>query len=413
MMANPSFLGMRSVGRVRACLTATTLWVLLIVVTPSRAATDPTVIPLPDLREVRSVDVVVEGDDLHLLLVAVQEGGTEPRVLHTVSGDGGLTWRPPVIVDRGDRIVSGRGNDAQLAVRGRRLVAAWQRAGDLPMAGPMALAFSSDGGSSWSPATPPRIDGPEPSQSYLDLAVDLRGRFHVVWLDDREEKGDTQGLRHAYSTDGGRRWRGAATIDEAVCTCCWNRLHALPDGGIAVLYRDADPHDMKLAQRSADGRWRPLGAVGAFHWTFSGCPHCGGGLATVRAGRETSLHGVVWTGEEKSAGLHYLSAKLPIEQWSSPLRIADGNGRDGDLAADARQVLGVVYVTEHKEGSAIHYRRSDDRGRSWQPPQRLNAPATNADHPRIVATTKGFRVFWTERRGLGPRTLVMAMPAAG
>jgi len=42
---------------------------------------------------------------------------------------------------------------------------------------------------------------------------------------------------------------------------------------------------------------------------------------------------------------------------------------------------------------------STDGGAHWSAPQLLSPPGQRVDHPRVVPTTDGFRIFWTERTG--------------
>ena len=126
---------------------------------------------------------------------------------------------------------------------------AFRRGGELPDTGPMSVVYSSDGGKTWGRGENPAVGDGMKNQSYLDLAADPAGNFHAVWLDDREENGNTQGLRYACSSDGGRHWSADITLDPAVCTCCWNRIAVLPEGNLAVLYRDENPP-------ATPGRWQ-------------------------------------------------------------------------------------------------------------------------------------------------------------
>lgn len=363
------------------------------------------------LHDVQSFDLYQQGSALHALIAARGiDGRQQQRLLYLRSRDGGASWSEPIALPEpasGGPIVR-RGNDAQLAVAGRTVVAAWQGAGELPGAGPLVIAYSRDGGSHWKLVeSPAAASDPTQNQSYPDLLADASGRFHLVWLDDREENGNTQGLRYAVSGDGGRSWTEQTTIDGSVCTCCWNRLFLLPNGDLSVLYRDVEPHDMTLAiRRSGSSRWARLSSVGMFNWQFAGCPHCGGGLATQPRGARDLLHGVVWTGQEATPGLFYLRSDDRGRHWKPLLRIGDGHDRQGDVAARATRRVAIVYAKESPGNSAIQFIQSSDAGSFWSEPLTLTAPGALADHPRILATAEGFRVFWTERRENAGKVLV-------
>jgi hypothetical protein len=304
-------------------------------------------------------------------------------------------------------VISKRGNDVQLAVNGRNIAAVWQQQGELPGSGPLAIAYSLDGGGHWMRGSNPAPGDLLKNQSYMDIAADRQGRLHLVWLDDREEHGNTQGLRYARSDDHGRHWRQDATIDGVVCTCCWTRLAVLPDQTVSVLYRDHSPHDMKLVQHApGTGVWQRTGAVGAFDWQFTGCPHCGGGLAGSGQAKRQMLYGVVWTGKENAAGLYFLASQDRGQTWSEPMRLADGHSREADIAV-SRADVAVVFRHDTPGGRAIEFRVSRDEGRTWSAARTLSAQDAEADHPRMVATRSGLRAFWTEARPDGGKVWAM------
>ncbi|CAL1240482.1 sialidase family protein [Candidatus Methylocalor cossyra] len=360
------------------------------------------------LVRIRSLDVVSAGAQLHALIAGsfAQRGDA---VAYVRSRDDGRAWTSPVFLDRaGDPPpLARRGNDARLAVKGRQMVAVWQAQGQTPGTGPLRLAISDDAGEHWRPGANPAVGDSQRNQSYPALAFDAAGALHLVWLDDREQNGDTQGLRYARSLDGGRHWQRERTLDPAVCTCCWNRLAPLPDGAIAVLYRDSDPRDMRLALRRG-GRWRDVGAVGAFGWQFPGCPHGGGGLAVAAEGAGAILHSLVWTGRDSAPGLFYLRSDDWGEHWSAPARLAGEDGRDGDIAAASVLHLASVFVRKTPTGSPLYAIQSRDGGRRWSDPIPLTPAETAADHPRILATPTGYRVFWTEARPDGGKVWAIA-----
>lgn len=366
--------------------------------------------PIGDVGDIRSIDLAADGKVLHAVFAARVGNDPKPAAFHALSRNAGKNWTRPVPISKpGDSpVLSKRGNDVQLAVRGRDLVATWQQQGELPGTGPLAIAWSQDGGQRWSRGENPVHGDSTNNQSYPDLTVDPYGRFHLVWLDDREENGNTQGLRHALSADRGRRWQSETTIDLDVCTCCWNRAVSLPDRSIAVLYRGNHPRDMRVATREPKrGTWMVRGTVGSFDWQFEGCPHCGGGLVALGTPNGPALHSVVWTGKPGSAGLYYLGSANAGAAWSSPLAVADAPSREADIAATSRAVM-VVYTSPGANGATpIVARRSNDHGGHWGEPVTVSGPEAAADHPRVIAVAGGFLAYWTEPRTGGGKTLAL------
>ncbi len=338
------------------------------------------------------LDVAERNGVLHVLTTVRAGDGFELR--HQRSTDAGRTWSTPVTIPSDGRPPGPvhRGNEPQLAVNGDRLVVVWTRKGNSRFgAGAMASARSEDGGRTWT-AGPNPAGADLDSQSFSELLADGAGAFHVFWLDTRE---DSRGLRVARSTDAGRSWAAAQTIDVATCECCWNKAIALDASTLAVLYRDRQPRDMALAIAGDDGRtWQRQSTVGDFKWAFEGCPHVGGGLAVTRDGAASTLHALVWSGDERHQGVSILSSSARGAIWSQPVRIGGPMAMRGDLAADGTR-LAAVWDASTDDGNVIMSAESRDGAKTWTTPAQVSG-AASATHPLIVATQGRFVAFWTE-----------------
>lgn len=355
------------------------------------------------LRNLVSFDVYVDGSTVHAALVATPPDSKQPYIAYLHSADGGLHWSAPQAMSQQftQTVESKAGNDIQIAASGDNLMVMWQTRGELPGMGPLLTVYSGDAGKTWRMgANPAGMDG---DQSHHDLAADADGRFHAVWLDDRDENG-YQGLRYSRSGDTGQHWEVAKTLDDSSCSCCWNRINIAADGKINVLYRDMAPRDMALVQ-SADGgaSWYRLSTVGAFNWQFDGCPHNGGGLSYADDG---SLHGVVWTGAETVVGLYHMQSADDGKNWMPPQRIGEGTaGFHADIAADADRLV-IVWDAMGPEGSRVFISETADNGGSWSAARLLSSPTATAEFPRIVATPVGLLAMWSEQQaGAGKQWL--------
>jgi hypothetical protein len=324
-----------------------------------------------------ALDVFARGDTVDLLVAG--QHGEKPALFHQRSTDGGATWRARTPVGGPPPFGPRRGNDPQIAAARDRLVAVWMTAGtDKWGSGPMATALSTDGGKTWTPGPNPADDGSTAGHGFMDITHD-GSRFHLVWLDSRDGR---QGLRHASSPDG-TQWSANISIKPGTCECCPNTLAAAP-GRIAVLYRDHDPRDMRAAvSTDAGATWKHDTRAGEFDWKFDGCPHAGGGIAFARG----ALHALVWTGHAGQAGVHFLTSP-DGGKWSAPLRIGPADASHPDLASDGTR-LAATWLAGGAAWAAI----SPD-GTDWNTPVRISG--TTAQMPRVIATKRGFRVFWTE-----------------
>lgn len=355
------------------------------------------------LRDLFSFDVYVDGNTVHAAFVAKPTDSKAPYIGYLHSKDGGVHWSVPQSLSQqfSQAVESKAGNDIQIAAAGDNIMVMWQTTGELPGMGPLLTVYSSDAGKTWQQGANPT--GSEIDQSHHDLIADANDRFHAVWLDDRDENG-YQGVRYARSSDVGRQWELAQTIDDSSCSCCWNRLAIANDGKVNVLYRDMEPRDMALAQSADAGvSWRRLSTVGAFNWKFEGCPHNGGGLTYAS---DQSLHAVVWTGAENKTGLYHMQSADNGKNWTPPQRIGEGTaGFHADIAAGADRVI-IVWDALGPEGSEVFISESSDNGGSWTAARQLSSPTGSAEFPRIVATPAGLLAMWLEKQpGAGKQWL--------
>ena len=346
------------------------------------------------VKSLLSYDIYVEGETLHAVFVAATN--QQPYIGYLHSEDDGQHWSTPVEIGHyiPATLESSAGNDVQIAAHGDILMAVWQVTGEIPGMGPLVSLYSQDGGLTWSQGSNPTAS--QVDQSHPDLLADPHGRFHLVWLDDRDENG-YQGLRYARSSDAGQLWEWAQTIDDSSCSCCWNRLLLGPDGEINALYRDMEPRDMALAQSNNAGQnWQRISTVGEFNWQFDGCPHNGGALA--KDGRQT-LHSLVWTGADNKAGLYYLQSDDDAKSWTPPKKMGEGSlAFHSDIAALGDERLLAIWDARGAEGSVVMISESFDKGGHWSHAQQISTPGSSATFPRVVATTNGFLAMWTEQK---------------
>jgi len=363
----------------------------------------------PPLRGTHSLDVYADGDVLHLLVGEYPSPAKAPQLRYRRSTDGGETWSAPFRVDSGIRPYQliHRGNDAQIAARGKQVVAVWHTPGTgYAGSGPLASAFSADGGVSWRPGPNPADDGGTGGHGFIDIAADAES-FHLAWLDSRG--GDRVGLYYARSMDGGKSWGRNAELARQTCECCWNTVLPEPKGRLHVMYRGFDPRDMMLATSPDRGAtWRQQGAVGRFDWKVKACPHTGGALV---AGAGGTLHALAWTGREGAAGLYAMASDDGGASWKRNYRIGGGAAQRGDLAASGRR-LAAVWDEHADGGTGIYSAVSVDGGASWSKPARLSAAGLHATHPRVVVAGNGFLALWTEQRKGEPGVMRQARIAA-
>jgi hypothetical protein len=358
-----------------------------------------------ELRGVQSLEVIADGNRLHMLVGEVAEANAVPLLAHCTSLDGGETWSERVSVSVGAAPPHGlhRGSDARIAAHGEHIVAAWTTAGtDSWGSGPITIVVSSDGGRHWKTAANPADDGLTDGHNFLALNADTNGQFHLAWLDKRD--GD-RGLRYSFSKDGGEHWEANRTAAPKTCECCWNSIVPMSSGEVAILFRDRSPRDMKVVtSRGMDG-WNTPVAVGNFQWQFNACPHVGGALVRRKTVEGEQLHAAVWTGAPGASGLYHLRSMDCGKTWSEPHKMNVPLAWHPALAVDAKGRLAAVWDTMAAVAPETWSCLSEDGGLTWEEPVRLSALDAPAAHPRVVALADGFRVFWTEERPPQPAVL--------
>jgi len=348
----------------------------------------------PALTGVASLDVVAAGNTIDLLYA--ESTGVATELYHVRSRDAGATWTLPSRVDAGQAPVQNamRGMDPQIAARGEHLFAVWMTKGTgLFDSGPMVTALSTNAGRSWTPGPNPADDGSTAGHAFADVCADANGALHLVWLDSRDGR---QGLRYANSADAGRSWSRNVTLKSATCECCWNQLASGGDGTVFALFRDKEPRDMAVVPLLEGGkRWRPAVTVGKFDWQFQGCPHVGGGIAVEGGENGSRVHALVWSGADGRAGVHHLSSSDGARTWSGPVKLCDGTGRRGDIAAAADGTLTACWDALGDDGSQVWMSRRARDG-NWSKPVALSSNGVSASYPRVVTTPEGPLIFWTE-----------------
>lgn len=357
------------------------------------------------LYDISSFDVYVDEHIIHVIASGkLSANNKRIAIRYTRSEDGGHRWKNPVTIDRLlPATIANRGNDVQLAVKGKHLVSLWQTKGEFPAMGPMISAYSSDNGKTWKRGPNPAVDN-DGSQAYMDLVADQHGNFHAVWLADPNENG-YQGLHYARSVDQGKQWSQPITLDDSTCSCCWNTFALSPDNKLNILYRDTSPRDMSLIQSSDEGiTWQKASVAGDFQWKFEGCPHVGGGLKYVGIENVSQLHSIVWTGAEEKSGLYHLSSNNNGQNWSAPTKLGD-MAINGDIAARDQNSVAAIWNEIEADGLSIFYSKSNNSGSDWLTPKRLTEARHSATHPKLVATKHGFLAIWTEKNNKKPSEL--------
>src|SRR5581483_9127550 len=162
-----------------------------------------------------------------------------------------------------------------------------------PEAYDLRLAFSRDGGATWSRPVSPHHDRTKTQHGFATLFQAPRAGLGLVWLDGRATSdalphpSDTMSLRAAAFSRAGRQLR-ETTVDARVCDCCSTSVAVTADGPL-VAYRDRSEQEIRdiSVSRLSGGRWSAPVTVHADGWRIEACPV--NGPAVAARGRDVAV----------------------------------------------------------------------------------------------------------------------------
>lgn len=344
-------------------------------------------------------------------------GGHGHELVFSELADG--SWGSPRLVARGeDFFVNWADLPAVVATGGDSLAAHWlEKTGPGPYAYGIRIAFSADGGRSWSAPVIPHRDGTQTEHGFVSLLPSASGGVRAVWLDGRRladgaasAPDPAMTLRSATVRPGGAI-RSSALLDARVCDCCQTSAAATARGAL-VVYRDRSEDEVRdiASVRRKKGGWSRPRPVHRDGWRIDACPVNGPALA---ARGRTAV--VAWfTAAEGRARVRVAFSRDAGESFGAPLDVsrADPVGRV-DVALLERRGALVSWV-ERTEGAAeIRLRRMSPTGPAGPAATLAAASAARAGgFPRMVVRGGEAIVAWTDPAGRGRVRAVRARLAA-
>jgi BNR repeat-like domain len=247
---------------------------------------------------------------------------------------------------------------------------------------------SSDRGLTWSAAK--RLTWNTGSSEYPDIA-DLYNEVHIVW--DTPAAGGMTDIYYKRSTTSGYTWTAAKRLT-------WtpgfseSALIAIDSSDVVhVVWTDYTPGTWTIYYRkSPDGgaTWSP---VRALTW---------GSYAAVTAisvGPNDFVH-IVWVGyKNDNDEIFYRRSIDKGATWNTAKRLTQtsGESQDPDIALAPNGGIHVVWNEDTPGNKEIYYKKSMDGGDSWSTVLRLTFSAGSSQCPALAADfNNGIHVVWED-----------------
>lgn len=317
----------------------------------------------------------------------------------------GQRWSPARTVRTGgDFFVNWADFPSVQVLNGRRLAVHWlQRAGKGTYAYHVKVAFSNDGGVTWSQGVTAHTDTSAGEHGFVTMWREGE-TLGAAWLDGRkyaksaghDEHNLANEMMVLATTFDARGRRGAeVTLDARSCDCCQNSA-AMTAKGPIVAYRDRSPDEIRdiYIARRVNGKWLAGKAVHSDNWKIAACPVNGPAVAA-----EESRAVVAWfTGARDTAKVYAAFSGNAGETFGAPVRLDNGapGGRvDTELLRDGSALVSWI---ERVGGdtAAVRVRRVSPDGRAGGAVTIATSSAARASgFPRMAVSGEHVLFAWT------------------
>ncbi len=301
---------------------------------------------------------------------------------------------------------------------GSGLAAHWLvKSGSATYAYDVNIAFSSDGGQTWTKPIVPHLDNTQTEHGFVSLIPLTDGRTGAIWLDGRNMKDmkDDHGedkplpvsmtLRYA-AIDASGKISDEAQLDERVCECCQTSA-ALSSDGVVAVYRDRSQTEVRdiYSVGQKNGGWGTPQVVHGDNWEINGCPVNGPAIAA-----SGSNVAVAWfTGAGGQSQVKVAFSTDSGHTFGTPILVDAGEtqGRVDVVMLRDNSAM-VCWLSGNAEGGAIKVRRVKADGSAGPPAVIAKTDISRSSgFPRMARLGSQVYVAWTEFGN--PSTVRMAV----
>jgi hypothetical protein len=311
-------------------------------------------------------------------------------------------WSSPrTVISGADLVVNAADVPSVVALADGSLASAWiQENGPDPEAYNLKVAWSKDGGATWSAPASPHHDGTQTQHGFASLFQAPGAGLGLVWLDGRgtdpgsPNATDNMSLRATTYTTAGKQLREVA-IDTRVCECCPTSISTTSEGPI-VAFRNRSAKEVRdiYVSRLAAGRWTPPVAVHNDNWEIDACPV--NGPAVSASGRTVA---VAWFNALKEEGKAFVAfSRDGGRTFGAPVRVDDVSATghvDVELLKDGSAA--VSWIEFANQRSQFKVRRIEpDGNRSVAHTIAGAGEGRPAGNPRMSRGARELLFAWTE-----------------
>lgn len=367
--------------------------------------------------------ITVQGD--RAVLSWIEREGTRATLKFAESTAEAAGWSDAKTVVSGDNFfVNWADVPSVRALADGSLAAHWlQKSGSGTYAYDVKLAFSKDGGRTWTPAVSPHTDGTQTEHGFASLfqAPGAGAGLGLVWLDGRAMKSGSHGTGAAAggspaATGHGEGDRGAMTVraaifgadgaqksetlvDARVCECCPTAAAVTSEGAIAAFRNRAEGEirDIYVSRLDAStGKWSEPAAVHPDNWMMPACPVNGPSLSA--SGRRVAIAWFTMQGDQGHAFVAF--SDDAGRTFGKPVRVDHelSLGRvDVELLADGSAVASWIEYSTADSSTSFRIRRIERSG-ALSPPITVTAIGSGrtSGYPRMARAGGELLFAWTD-----------------
>ena len=286
------------------------------------------------------------------------------HILLSQSTDHGKTFRSPTVVNTQAETISAAGeNRPKIAfAKNNTIYISWTRSLDQPYSGDIRFAYSTDGGKHFSQAVTVNDNHDIISHRFDALSVDTQGNIHLVWLDKRDQ---------LQAKKTGKTYTGNAVY------------HAVSrDQGRSF------SANQKLADNS--------------------CECCRIAMDIDQTGTPVIFWRHIYGRNVRDHALLKLDGKSqPVRVSYDHWEIAACPHHGGAISIDENNNTHLTWFNNGPERHGLFYARSTDEGKTFSTALNFGNYDAQAAHPFVLAVKQSVHLVWKEFDG--KQTQIQAM----